>query len=78
MPTTVKRQASRRKRVSRAKPRPKFWSYEKDWAKFRGQYIASDGDRILAYGPDASVVLAQGRNFARNPILWLVPRGRML
>lgn len=68
---------SRPKAVRRRRP-PKFWSYEKDFDKFRGEYIAFEGDHIVAHGPDARVVLDAARKLVSRPILQLVPRGHML
>lgn len=68
MPTTTKTEPKARKR-KRTIPLPQFWSYTEDRTKFRGQYIAIDGDRILAHGADARVVLATARKYSANPIL---------
>ncbi len=78
MPTATKAKPRARKRVSHNRNQAQFWSYVKDWTKFRGEYIAFEGDRIVAHGSDAGVVLKQARLLAADPILQLVPRAPML
>lgn len=70
--TKPKRKSKPRPKSARNEHKPRFWSYEKDYDKFRGEYIATDGDRILAHGVDARVVLKVARQYAENPTLEMV------
>jgi hypothetical protein len=43
--------------------------YPEERDRFRGEYIAHDGRRILAHGKDAREVLREARKHAAEPVL---------
>lgn len=43
--------------------------YPEERDRFRGEYIAHDGQRILAHGKDAREVLREARQHVEEPVL---------
>ena len=53
-------------------------SNPKERAKYRGEYIAIVGERIVAHGEDPALAWADAIAFAAEPLLSYVPKAEAL
>ena len=53
-------------------------SHPEERGKYRGEYIAIVGDRIVAHGEDPGQVWDEATKFAAEPLLSYVPKAEAL
>ena len=54
------------------------FKYPEDRMKFKGEYIAYVGDRIIANGKDLREVLQKAKNYSDKPIIDKVEKEELL
>jgi len=53
-------------------------SHQEEKRKYKGEYIAVVGEKIVAHGVNLAQVIAKSKNFSEKPLIAAIPDGEDL